>query len=166
VTHFEDPGDFDFLLATWNVVNRRRKIWSILEEPERNNEVEWEEFPAVADMGRKLLDGRVFVDQYDGIFPSGLRVLGTTIRAFDPKTRLWSVIWLDNRQSPDFTPLHGRFEHGIGRFEQDISTNDGRPLKVQFIWDDMTERTARWRQELSLDGGQNWNTNWIMEFTK
>jgi hypothetical protein len=166
VTQFEDPGDFDFLLSTWNVVNRRRKIWSILEEPERNNEVEWEEFPAVGGMGRKLLDGRMIVDHYEGTFPGGLRVLGATIRAYDPETKLWSLVWLDNRQPPDFTPLLGRFEDGVGRFEQDLTTKEGRPLKVRFIWDDITSDAARWRQELSLDGSENWDTNWLMEFTK
>lgn len=166
MTQFEDPGDFDFLLSTWNVVNRRRKLWSILEEPERNNEVEWEEFSAVAGMGQKLLDGRVFVDQYDGTLPSGFRVLGTAVRAYDSETELWSFVWLDNRQPPDFTPLLGRFEDGVGRFEQDLMTKDGRPLKVRFIWDDITDKTARWRQEISLDDGRTWDTNWIMEFTK
>ncbi len=153
MTQFEDPGDFDFLLETWTVLNRRRKIWSITGEPERNNEADWEEFPAVAGMGEKLLDGRIFVDRYEGEFPGGLTVLGTTIRAFDPETRLWSFVWLDNRQPPDFAPLVGRFENGIGMFEQAITTNDGRPLNVRFVWDNLTKHTANWRQELSLDGG-------------
>jgi hypothetical protein len=158
--------DFDFLHHTWNVNNRRRNLWSILEEPERNDEAEWQEFPAVAGMAEKLLDGRVLVDRFEGTFPSGVHVLGTTVRAFDPETGNWSFIWLDNRQSPDFTPLVGRFENGIGRFEQKVTTSDGRPLRVRFTWDNITEFTARWTQEISLDDGASWSSNWIMEFTR
>ena len=158
--------DFDFELHTWDVVNKRRKKPSLYDLPETNKDAEWEEFPAVAGPAEKRLDGRVIVNPWAGTFTSGEKRVGLTIRSFDPKTGLWSFVWLDNFNPPDFTPLVGKFENGIGTFEHVISTTDGRPLRERFIWTDISEDAKRWQQEFSLDDGATWDTNWIMEYSR
>jgi hypothetical protein len=160
------PDNFDFWLHTWDVHNKRRKVRSLYDDPERNREAEWEEFSAVCGMGRKYCDGRVMVDHYEGTFPSGQIVKGVNVRAYNPETGEWSLVWLDNRQPPDFEPLVGKFEHGVGQFEQIIHTQDGRPVHVRFILDNFTEESLRWQQAFSLDGGQTWDINWIMTSTR
>src|SRR6266545_2279533 len=102
-------ADFDFLLGSWNVLNRRRKVHSLYADPARNKDASWEEFPATAGRGVRQLDGSVIIDHYEGRFPSGRLVKGMTIRAFDQAAHLWSIVWLDNWQPPDFTPLVGKF---------------------------------------------------------
>ena len=67
---------------------------------------------------------------------------------------------------PDFRPVVGKFEDGVGRFHQVIETVDGAPLHVEFVWDQITGDAARWQQSFSLDGGETWDLNWIMEFSK
>jgi hypothetical protein len=37
---------------------------------------------------------------------------------------------------------------------------------VRFIWSDITGRSARWEQAFSTDGGESWETNWIMRFER
>jgi hypothetical protein len=37
---------------------------------------------------------------------------------------------------------------------------------VRFIWSRVTTSTPRWEQAFSEDGGQTWETNWIMEMTR
>jgi hypothetical protein len=159
-------GDFDFLLANWQIKNTRRKVFSLYTNPQHNQVAEWEEFSATGGRGTKLFEGKVQLDYFSGIFPDGEAIEGLTIRAFDKITQEWSIGWLDNRQPPDYRPLIGKFRDGVGEFHQVIETPDGKPLHVRFLWDNITDRTARWQQAFSLDGGKTWETNWIMEFTR
>jgi hypothetical protein len=152
--------DFDFLLGPWAIHNRRRPHALY-----RGQEGDWEEFEA-RHIGVAYLDGRVIIEQYEGTFPGGERRLGLTIRTFDPQTQEWSIRWLDNRQPADFRPLVGRFVAGVGRFYQVIEAPDGQPLHVRYLWDEITEQTARWQQAFSFDGGAQWETNWVMELTR
>jgi hypothetical protein len=89
-----------------------------------------------------------------------------TIRAYDEETQQWSLVWLDNRYHPDFRPLVGKFENGEGLFYQVVELQDGQPLHVRFTWDEIMEESARWQQAFSFDGWMNWDTNWVMEFTR
>ena len=41
-----------------------------------------------------------------------------------------------------------------------------RPIQVRFIWSGATTPTPRWEQAFSEDGGETWETNWIMDFTR
>jgi hypothetical protein len=61
--------------------------------------------------------------------------------------------------------LIGRFEDGIGVFYAD-ETFEGKPIRVRFVWRDITATSHRWEQAFSTDGGQTWETNWITVFTK
>ena len=62
-------------------------------------------------------------------------------------------------------PVHGRFENGVGRFYGD-DLDDGRCVRVVFVWDQITATSARWSQAFSYDEGLTWETNWIMQFTR
>ena len=39
----------------------------------------------------------------------------------------------------------------------------GPGLLVRFLWSDISDRTCRWEQAFSPDGGTTWEVNWIME---
>ena len=41
----------------------------------------------------------------------------------------------------------------------------GRPILVRFTWSGVTTPTPRWEQAFSDDGGETWETNWVMDFT-
>ena len=60
--------------------------------------------------------------------------------------------------------MFGGFDGDIGMFEGD-DTFEGRPILVRFSWSGVTTPTPRWEQAFSDDGGQSWETNWVMEFT-
>ena len=36
---------------------------------------------------------------------------------------------------------------------------------MRFIWSNTLTSEPRWEQAFSEDGGETWETNWIMEFT-
>ncbi len=84
--------------------------------------------------------------------------------AFDASDGSWSLHWMDSQRRVFFPPAHGRFEGGRGIFYAD-DTDDGVPVKVRYLW--LASETApRWEQAFSRDEGQNWETNWIMNFTR
>jgi len=105
--------DFDALLGSWRVFNRRRK--GDYFAPSRTGEEahEWEEFSA-HDRFETQLDGHALVEHWEATLPSGDRALGFSIKAFDLTTQQWSIVWIDNRNPPDFRPLVGAFEQGVG----------------------------------------------------
>ncbi|GHO47961.1 DUF1579 domain-containing protein [Ktedonospora formicarum] len=155
---------FDSLIGTWNVHNRRVKgNYALPNQP--GNEPEWEEFTG-HDRFEPQLNGRAVVEHWEATLPDGIQALGLSIKAFEPETQQWSIIWIDNRNPLDFQPLHGTFTNGVGTFYQVTKTADGQPLHVRFIWDEMTATSARWQQAFSFDEGEQWNTNWIMRFTR
>jgi hypothetical protein len=60
--------------------------------------------------------------------------------------------------------MEGRFVDGPGAFFGGDILN-GQPIKVRFDWTP-GEATARWEQSFSYDGGQTWEPNWVMSFTR
>jgi hypothetical protein len=37
---------------------------------------------------------------------------------------------------------------------------------VRYLWSRIGADSARWEQAYSLDEGNSWETNWIMDFTR
>lgn len=149
-------NDFDFLIGNWSVFHRRlnRRL---------ARDTEWIEFtgPATA---RPILGGLGNFDEIAIALPSG-PYLGATLRLFNPATQLWSIYWMESRNPALDPPMIGKFEDGRGLFYGD-DVFEGRPIRVRFIWTPMTAAACRWEQAFSDDGGQSWETNWIMAFTR
>ena len=148
---------FDFWMGRWNVRNRRlvrRLAWSD----------EWDEFEAKV-AARPLPGGLgnedVFCSDYGGGF------IGMSFRFFDPESGLWAIYWTDTRRTGPTLgpPVIGSFSNGIGIFEGE-DTFEGRPIRVRFVWSGIDGPTPRWEQAFSEDGGETWETNWIMDFTR
>ncbi|GAB2892967.1 hypothetical protein GCM10027074_71340 [Streptomyces deserti] len=148
------PHDFDFFHGEWHVRNRRRTDFL---DPDSA----WEEFPATSRCW-PLFDGAANIDEMD--MPH-LGTKGLTLRLFDPVAEEWSLNWASSRTGTLFPPVVGRFENGRGEFHGD-DTHDGKDVRVRFVWSGTTDTFARWEQAFSVDGGDTWLTNWIMEFTR
>lgn len=150
-----DPRDFDFLVGHWNVHHRR------IQPGTR----EWIEFEGTC-VNRPLLEGAAHVEEHALDAPAGAyRAVG--LRAFDTKAGTWAIWWLDGRH-PHGTfdpPVKGRFENGVGTFVSDYE-QDGKPMRVRFVWSRITPTSARWEQATSADAGRSWDVNWIMEFRR
>ena len=146
---------FDFLVGEWRVHHRRTPPGSR----------EWVEFDGTCS-NRALMDGAANIEEHVLNAPAGAyRAAG--LRSFDPKTAEWSIWWLDERYpgGPLDPPVKGRFEDGVGTFQSDYVAG-GKPMRVRFLWSDITPTSARWEQALSSDGGKTWEVNWIMEFRR
>jgi hypothetical protein len=150
--------DFDFFVGDWRVHHRR------LKERLADNH-EWVEFTGTCSM-RKLMDGLGNVDDNVLNLPEGA-YRAVSLRAYDPKTGLWAIWWLDGRNPHGELdpPVKGHFVDGVGIFE----TNDtlrGKPIRVRFTWSHITANSATWEQSFSPDAGKTWEMNWHMDLTR
>jgi hypothetical protein len=153
--------DFDFWHGRWHIHNKR-----LVKRLQGGND--WETFEATAT-ARPLPAG---IGNYDDFVPKDWRpgFVGMSLRIYSPQTQLWSIYWLDNQTGgldggllkP---PVMGGFKDGVGIFEGD-DVFEGKPIRVRFVWSDITPTSARWEQFFSPDGGQSWESNWVMEFSR
>jgi hypothetical protein len=150
--------DFDLRVGNWTAHNRRLK--------ERLLDChEWVEFDATQTFW-PLMGGYANVDENVFKLPGG-EYRGVTLRAYDPKTAEWAIWWLDGRNpfGELDPPVKGRFVNGVGTFYAD-DTLRGKPIRVRFIWSQITPTSAHWEQAFSPDAGKTWETNWYTDFRK
>jgi hypothetical protein len=150
--------DFDFLVGRWTVHHRR-----LMDRLAGSQE--WVEFEGTTEM-HKVLGGHGNMDDNFLSIP-GDPYRAVSLRAFDDKTKEWSIWWLDGRapSSSLEPPVRGRFKSGIGEFYADDMFL-GQPIRVRFIWSHITSTSAKWEQAFSPDQGKTWEVNWIMEFER
>ena len=150
-------SDFDFFHGRWAVSHRRL-------QKRLADDANWDVFGGACDV-RALLGGLGNVDDNVIELPGGA-YRAATVRTFDPATRQWSIWWIDGRNPLVIdVPMRGSFEDGVGTFFcEDVFK--GRPIRLRFLWSRITENSARWEQAFSADGGDSWETNWIMEFVR
>ncbi|MCX7359476.1 MAG: hypothetical protein NT015_15215 [Alphaproteobacteria bacterium] len=144
------PGDFDFLTGEWRIHNR-----SIVNG-------EWLEYPGEATV-HAILAG---VGSVEELRISARNFSGMGLRLLDVEKRVWADHWVNARSGVVTVPgQRGSFENGAGIFITD-DVADGVPVKYVSVWDNITPRSCRWRQASSRDGGQTWDQNWIMEWSR
>lgn len=149
--------DFDFFIGDWRVRHRRLK-------QRLAGCDEWDEFDGTCHV-RRLLGGAGNCDDNLLAMPGGA-YRAVTLRSFDAATGLWSIWWLDGRTPHRLDPpMIGGFDAGTGVFHADDTFN-GMPIRVRFLWHVSTPEAPRWEQAFSADGGNTWETNWIMDFAR
>jgi len=62
-------------------------------------------------------------------------------------------------------PRPAKIANGVGTFYAD-ETFRGQPIKVRFLWLNITPESHQWEQAFSPDGGATWETNWVTVFTR
>lgn len=156
--------DFDFLHGDWQIHNRRLR--ARLESSQ-----DWEEFETFAHI-RPVLGGLGNVEE---ISLAGGEPLGLTLRAFNLDTRQWQIQWVGARDGAMQPPMIGSFEKQEGGAQADEAQLgtffgddhwQGRPCRCRFLWRLLDAGQATWEQALSVDAGQNWETNWTMAFRR
>jgi hypothetical protein len=148
--------DFDFFMG------RLRVRYRYLRERLRGS-TEWEEFEA-RSVARPLLGGLGTEDEFRTDFQGGF--IGMSFRFFDPEAERWSIYWADSRRPGVLDPpVFGGFANGAGVFEG-TDVLDGKPVAVRFTWTEVDTPAPRWEQAFSADGGETWETNWVMEFAQ
>ena len=151
------PTDFDFIIGDWSV--RHRRLNSRLAGC-----TDWSEFSGLSST-RKILGGFGNVEDNVLSFPDA-EVRAAAFRSFDAQTGNWAIWWLDDRAPHNLdVPVVGGFSGSVGVFLAN-DTLDGKPIKVRFTWSANPGGNPIWEQAFSGDGGNTWETNWVMEFAR
>jgi len=145
-----EPGDFGFLTGEWRIHNR-----SIVNG-------EWLEYPGEATV-HAILAG---IGSVEELRIPARNFSGMGLRLLDVENLVWADHWVNARSGVVTVPGQlGSFENGAGIFITD-DVADGVPVKYAGVWDNITRSSCRWRQASSRDGGQTWDQNWIMEWSR
>ncbi|MCR6481589.1 hypothetical protein M8542_02055 [Amycolatopsis sp. OK19-0408] len=147
-------NDFDFLIGSWTVTNRR--LGKLLV-----GSADWSVFPGTTTCW-SLFEGGGNMDEI--VFPT-LGSRGCTLRLFDVEREEWSLHWANSRTGLLQPRVVGTFAGGRGDFYGD-DEHEGTPVKVHYAWTGTTTDTPRWEQEFSADGGKTWESNWVMDFAR
>ena len=147
---------FDFLHGKWEVTHRKLKERLI-------GSNEWIEFPGTLSVAPILgglgnFDANVLSDPKGAYEASSLRL-------FNPGTQQWSIWWFDARLPAVEPPVVGGFRGNKGTFyAQDVFK--GRPIRVRTTYEPFMPTRAQWTQAFSLDAGESWEVNWVMDFKR
>jgi len=152
------PGDFDFLIGEWSVVNRRRRTWLA-------NDEEWLEFPSTCRFW-KTLEGMVVQDECRAT-RDGRTHAGGAYRIYDPGADRWTVYWASTAY-PELglvRQVAGRVRQGKGELfgEEEF---EGRTVRLRFRWERLSDREVCWEQAYQDPASGEWETNWTMGFTR
>ena len=150
-----DMHDFDYFAGAWTTQQRRLKTRGA-------GSTKWDEpFPGTLCMN-PYLDGMATVDEL--YFPTKGNA-GLTLRTFDRATRQWSIYWVNSTTGRlDPVPVVGGFSGSRGEFYAEDREN-GRPIKVRYLWNKIDRNHARWEQAFSYDD-RTWETNWMADFSR
>ena len=147
---------FDFLIGDWSVEHRKLRDRLV-------GATAWNSFRGETRV-RPLLGG---AGNYDDnvLHPPQGSYKALTVRRYVPTEDSWSIWWVDARTMKLDPPVAGRFDDGIGTFLGDDMLH-GKPIKVKFVWSDVTSTSAEWQQAFSGDAGASWEVNWTMKFKR
>lgn len=149
-------GKFAFQTGRWRVSHRKLRDRLV-------NCTEWMEFGGRTE-AHEILDGWGNVEDNLLDDPTG-RYRAAALRRIDPATGEWVIWWFDRRHAGIDPPMRGHFSGGTGTFFCDDELA-GKPIRVRFIWSRTDSSCPRWEQAFSEDGGERWETNWIMDFER
>ena len=149
-----DLHDFDYFAGAWTTAQYKLKSRG-------TGSTEWDDFPGTLCM-TEYLGGAATIDEI--WFPTK-GTAGLTLRTFDPARRQWSIYWVNSALGKlDPVPTVGGFSGDRGEFYA-LDQDNGRPIKVRYLWRKIDHDHARWEQAFSYDD-RTWETNWTADFTR
>ncbi len=96
--------------------------------------------------------------------PAG-HIEGLSLRLYNPQSRQWSLNFSNSRDGLLTPPVFGGFAGGRGEFFGQDTLN-GQAILVRFVISEITPNSCRFEQAFSVDGGRNWEVNWIAVDTR
>ena len=92
-------------------------------------------------------------------------IRGGALHLYNSETHEWSV-WFANAANGTLgVPGVGRFENGRGVL-YDHERYHGRPIYVRQAFSGISAHTFHYEQAFSVDDGNTWETNLIIDYTR
>jgi hypothetical protein len=152
-TRTGDIHDFEYFAGAWTTRQHRLKQRGV-------GSHDWEDFTATL-CAAVYLNGLATVDE---MWLPTKNVAGLTLRAYDLQKHQWSVHWVSSVTGQMDSGVFGGFAGKHGEFYGE-DLEQGRPVKVRYLWTKLDHDHAHWEQAFSFDN-RTWETNWIAEFTR
>ena len=150
--------DFDWIFGTWKATLRR------LVKP-LTGSTTWVDFEG-RQISKTIWGGKANLDEFIVDSPgAGVKIEGTALRLYDPSSQQWRIYWASSKRGIVDPPVIGRFSNGRGEFFG-MDELDGRAILVRYVWSNITANSAHFEQAFSVDGGKNWEVNWISDVTR
>jgi hypothetical protein len=149
--------DFDFEIGNWRThISRLRRPLS--------GDTTWIEYDGTSVV-KPVWHGRANTVELEVDGPGGQHIQGLSLRLYNPRSRQWSLNFVNAAVGTMGVPTVGEFKHGRGEF-YDWEEYGGRMILVRNVWRDMTPTSCRFEQSFSDDGGKTWELNWIATDTR
>jgi hypothetical protein len=148
--------DFDFEIGAWKTHLRR------LQHP-LTGSTTWVEYEGTSVV-TKVWNGRANLVELEVDGPAG-HPQGLSLRLYNPAARQWCLNFSNSATGTLSPPVFGEFKNGRGEFYGQDSLGS-RAILVRFVISVLDENTARFEQAFSVDGGKNWEVNWIATDTR
>lgn len=126
------------------------------------------EFPARLRGGRQLLGGLANLEWYLTEV-NGEPFEGVSLRLFNPASEEWTIYWMDDRGAALVEQVVGSFIERDGErvfVGYGTETYLGDEVRMRFVWAGIGSDTSRWEQAYWDEEHGDWETNWVMEFTR
>lgn len=153
-----EAEQFDFWLGEWDVRNHNR--------PPGGDE--WAATGRATNRVYTVLGGCAVVEHWRGYaFPGAGLIVGFSVRAWNPETRLWEAVLLWPVSGPaSFATPSGRAEEGEVALHNEFETPDGVTVRTRLRFHDIQDDALVWSNGVSRDGGRSWSSTWRMDFTR
>jgi len=156
VSQSDGQHDFDFEIGTWKT-HLRRLVHPL------SGSTEWVEYDGTSVV-TKVLDGRANLVELRVAGSAG-RIEGLSLRLYNPQAHQWTLNFANISNGQLSPAAIGEFKNKRGEFYNQDTLN-GRSIFVRFVISDITEKSCRFEQAFSADGGKTWEVNWIAVDTR
>lgn len=129
--------EFDFWLGSWDV--------------------SWADGARGRNVVRKILSGRVVLEEFDGRPGTPLR--GTSVSVFDHDAGVWRQTWVDNQGN--YLDFAGSFRRGV----MDLRRDGGR-FAYRMRWLDIERDSVTWLWERRAPDARRWTTLWRLAYAR
>lgn len=111
-----------------------------------------------------ILDGKVIREQFEATDGNLEGYTGRSWSVFNPSDGEWKQTWVDNQGGYlDFT---GEVEDGKRMFIRQGVNRDGKEITQRMVFYDINEDSFTWDWEVSEDGGESWQLQWRIHYTR